>query len=127
MPENEKRKFIRHDSLFLLDYIIVDKAGNRGVYSMGRTLDVSADGIKLEILNDLEKGTLLYVTVGLKDDLIELLGEVTHTHAKDGRFVSGIAFRRITARGRAILARYSEAVQLRMKELEKSDGTTKPL
>ncbi len=127
MPENEKRKFTRHDSLFLLDYNVVDKAGNKGVYSMGRTLDVSVDGIKLEILNNLEKGTLLYITVGLKDDLIELLGEITHTFEKDGRFVSGITFRMITEKGREILARYSEAFQLRMQELEQSGGTIKPL
>ncbi len=123
MPKMEKRKFIRYDSLFLLDYIVVDGEGNRGVYSMGRTLDVCVDGIKLEILNRLEKGTLLLITVGFEDDLIELIGEVTHTSQKDGRFVSGIAFRRITKRGRAILAKYSVAFQLRKKEPEKSGGT----
>ena len=123
MPKPEKRKFTRHGSLFLLDYIVVDKDGNRGVYSMGRTLDVSVDGIKLELLNRLAEGTLLLVTVGLEDNLIELTGEVTHTSSKDGRFISGITFREITKRGREILAKYSEAFLLRKNELEKSGGT----
>lgn len=127
MPKTEKRKFIRHDSLFLLDYIVMDGEGNRGAYSMGRTLDVCVDGIKLETHDCLEKGTLLLITVGFEDDLIELLGEVTHASQKDGRFVSGIAFRRITKRGRAILANYSVAFQLRKKELEKSGGTVDSL
>lgn len=123
MPKTEKRKFIRHDSLFLLDYIVIDEEGNRGVYSMGRTLDVSVDGIKLEVQNQLEKGALLLLTVSFEEDLIELIGEVTHTCHRDGRYVSGIAFRRITKKGRSILARYSEAFQLRKKELRKSGGT----
>lgn len=127
MPKMEKRKFIRHDSLFPLDYIVMDREGNRGVYSMGRTLDVCVDGIKLEVLNRLEKGTLLFITVGFEENLIELIGEVTHTHHQDGRFVSGTTFRRITKRGRAILAKYSDAVQLRKKELKKCSGTTGPL
>ena len=127
MPNPEKRRFNRHDSLFLLDYTVLDKEGNRGVYSMGRTLDVCVDGIKLEILNQLEEGTLLFITVGLEENLIELLGEITHTHAKDGRYVSGVAFLRITKRGRAILAQYSEAFQRRKKELEESGRTAEPL
>lgn len=90
---------------------------------MGRTLDVSVDGIKLEVHNCLEKGTLLLVTVGLEDNLIRLIGEITHTFHRDGRYVSGIAFRKITKKGRAILARYSEAFQLRKKELKKTGGT----
>ena len=118
MTDTEKRKFIRYDALHLLDYIVVDNDGNRGVYSMGRTLDVSVDGIKLEVQNRFDIGTLLLITLGLEDNLIDLLGEVTHTSAKGGRFVSGIVFRRITGKGRAILADYVDAFQRRKKELE---------
>lgn len=123
MAETEKRKFIRHDALHLLDYIVIDKDGNKGDYSMGRTIDVCVDGIKLEIQNRLEPGTLLLITVGLENNLIGLIGEVTYTTYKDGRFVSGIAFRRITKRGRAVLAQYAEAFRLRKNELKRSGKT----
>ncbi len=120
MIDTEKRKFIRYDALHLLDYIVMDKDGNKGVYSMGRTLDVSVDGIKMEIQNRFDIGTLLLITVGLEDNLIDLLGEVTHTSARDGRFLSGIVFRRITERGRAILLEYVKAFQRRKKEIEEA-------
>lgn len=121
MADTEKRKFIRHDALHLLDYLVIDKDGNRGDYSMGRTIDVCVDGIKLEIQNHLAPGTLLLITIGLENNLIGLIGEVTHTSHKDGRFFSGIAFRRITKRGRAVLIQYAEAFRLRKKELKKSE------
>lgn len=126
MPRTDKRRFIRHDSLFLLDYIVLDQEGNKGVYSMGRTLDVCVDGIKLEVLNRLDVGTLLIITVGVENELIELVGEVTHTEYHGGRYISGVAFYKITKKGRAILAKYSEAFLKRKKELEQSDGTTGP-
>jgi len=126
MPRTDKRRFIRHDSLFLLDYIVMDQEGNRGVYSMGRTLDVCVDGIKLEVLNRLDVGTLLIITLGFENELIELVGEVTHTEYHGGRYVSGVAFYKITKKGRAILAKYSEAFLKRKKELEESGETIGP-
>ena len=44
MTRAEHRKFIRYESLHLLDYLVIDDEGNPGVYSMGRTIDVSVDG-----------------------------------------------------------------------------------
>jgi hypothetical protein len=126
MPETEKRRFTRHDSLFLLDYIVLDKEGNKGVYSMGRTLDVCVDGIKLEVLTPLEIGTLLIITVGFENELIELVGEVTHTEYRGGRYDSGVAFYKISKKGRTIFAKYSEAFLQRKKELEESGGTIDP-
>jgi hypothetical protein len=119
MTETEKRKFIRYDALHLLDYNVVAKDGSKGIYSMGRTLDVSIDGIKMEIKDQLPPGTLLLVTVGLEENLIELLGEVTHTETKAGRYISGIAFQRMTKEGRKIFTQYAEAFRQRQEQLRK--------
>jgi hypothetical protein len=116
MTPAEHRKFIRYDSLHLLDYLVIDDEGNPGVYSMGRTIDVSVDGLKLETAQPLAANTLLSVTVGLEDDLIELQGRTTHAHPFNGRFLSGISFIKITREGRRVFAKYVEAFRQRQKQ-----------
>lgn len=123
MTEKEKRRFIRYDALHLLDYTEMNADGSRGIYSMGRTLDVSIDGIKLEVKDRLEPGTLLLVTVGLEDHLVELLGEIIHTTPTAGRFVSGVAFKQMTKEGRAIFTRYTEAFRQRRQQLQQAGQT----
>ena len=118
MKKREQRKFIRYDSLHLLDYLVLDEEGRTGQYSMGRTIDVSIDGIKLETIYPLQPNTRLLITVGLEDDLIDLEGRTTHAAPCDGRFVSGVTFLKITKEGRRIFAKYTEAFRKRKLELE---------
>ena len=84
MKQREKRKFIRYDSLHLLDYLVLDEEGKPGIYSMGRTIDVSLDGLKLETTNPFPPNTRLLITVGIEDDLIDLEGQTTHAHPQTG-------------------------------------------
>ena len=118
MKTREQRNFIRYDALHLLDYIILDENGDPGEYSMGRTIDVSVDGIKLETASALPMNTRLLITVGLEDDLINLEGKTTHTSPHDGRFVSGIVFLKISKDGRRVFTKYVEAFHRRKAELE---------
>ncbi len=123
MRQREQRKFIRYDALHLLDYIVLDEEGNPGTYSMGRTIDVSIDGIKLETTTPFKADTQLLITVGIEDDLIDLKGRTTHAQPLDGRFVCGVTFLKITKNGRRVFAKYVEAFRKRKKELqEKIDG-----
>ena len=119
MRQNEKRRFIRFDSLHLLDYLILDEKGQSGQYSMGRTIDVSVDGIKLETVYPLKENTRLMLTIGLGDDLIDLEGVTTHASPQNGRFVSGVNFVKITKDGRRIVNRYVEAFRNRKIAPEK--------
>ena len=123
MTPREQRKFIRYDALHLLDYLVLDEEGNPGTYSMGRTIDVSVDGLKLETTTALKTDTQLLITLGIEDDLIDLKGRTTHAHPQDGRYISGITFLKISKDGRRVLAKYVEAFRKRQKELqEKQDG-----
>ena len=117
MKQREQRKFIRYDALHLLDYIVLDEDGRPGTYSMGRTIDVSIDGIKLETIHPLKANTRLLLTVGLEDDLVDLEGQTTHAAPHDGRFVSGVTFLKITKNGRRVFAKYVEAFRRRRQEL----------
>ena len=123
MKQREKRKFIRYDSLHLLDYLVLDEEDKPGIYSMGRTIDVSLDGLKLETTNPFPPNTRLLITVGIEDDLVDLEGQTTHAHPQDGRYISGVSFLKTSKEGRRILAKYIEAFQRRKQELaEKSGG-----
>jgi len=120
MRQTEQRNFIRYDSLHLLDYVILDENGNTGDYSMGRTIDVSIDGIKLETILFIKTGTRLLITIGLEDDLVDLEGKIIHASPHAGRFISGVSFLKISKNGRRVFAKYVEAFRRRKAELEKS-------
>ncbi|MBE0585021.1 MAG: PilZ domain-containing protein [Desulfofustis sp.] len=116
MAHVEKRKFIRLDSLHLLDYTVLDKDRSKGRYSMGRTLDVSVNGIKMETTDSLNVEDTLEITIGIEEDLIDLEGRITYSNADGARFVSGIEFVKMSGEGRRIFRRYTEA----FKQLNKS-------
>jgi hypothetical protein len=105
----EHRHFNRKNSLHLLDYLIIDKDGLQTTYSMGRTLDVSENGLKLETTQKISKGDTLLITVGLEDDLVDLRGEVVHAEILDERYITGIEFQDISAEGKRIFKKYTEA------------------
>lgn len=106
MTDNEKRNFIRMDALHLLDYLVIDREGRQTTYSMGRTLDVSEQGLKLEVTHAVSPGDTLLITVGLEDDLIDLTGEVIHCEQEANRFVLGIEFSDISDEGDRVLKKY---------------------
>jgi hypothetical protein len=109
MTPTEHRLCIRKNSLYLLDYLIIDKHGLQTTYSMGRTLDVSENGLKLETTQKISTGDTLLITVGLENDLVDLRGEVVHTEVLDERYITGIEFRDISTEGRRIFKKYIEA------------------
>lgn len=107
MKISEKRKYIRHDALHLLDYTVIDGDGNPGAYSMGRTLDVCLDGLRLETTTPLHTDTRIRLTVGFEDQLIDVEGRTTHTSPQsDDRFISGVSFSRVSKNGRKLLIKY---------------------
>jgi hypothetical protein len=122
MKQREQRRFIRYDSLHLLDFIVLDEQGHKGLYSMGRTLDVSLDGIKLETVYPLKENSHLLVTIGLEEDLIDIEGVITHTFPRDGRYLAGVNFIKINGEGRRVVAKYIDA--FRQKKQETGDDAS---
>lgn len=90
--EEERRKKSRTSSLNLLDYIIVDEEGKSGSYSMGRTLNISDDGILMETNIALELGQLVLITLDLEEELVQVTGKVVHTKGGSGTYQAGIKF-----------------------------------
>lgn len=112
-----KRDYIRHDAVHLIDYLVIDQEGKTGVYSMGRTLDVSEHGLKLETTHPLPPGVKLQLTIGLANELVDLTGTVVHCKLTRGRYVSGVTFDPIDKDSGRILALYVEAFNIRKKQV----------
>ena len=78
-------------------------------HSMGRTLDISENGLKLETIQEISTGDTLVITIGLEEDLIDLTADVTHVEKAGDRYNSGIEFIDITGEGKRIFEKYTEA------------------
>jgi len=121
MTPAEKRKFIRLDSLHLLDYLIIDDDGNEGEYSMGRTLDVSLNGMKIETIHSIPSRSQLVITLGIEDELVDIKGSVAHTQEAENRYVSGVEFNKVSAEDRSVLRRYVDEFKARKEALLQRD------
>lgn len=89
----EKRASRRIRSLNLTSY--TPKKGEKQEYivSIGRTLDVSEGGVKVETHRKLAKGTELEMDIAIEDKIITARGEVLHTEElKNGLYGTGIRF-----------------------------------
>ncbi len=109
MGKTERRHFIRPESLNLLDYLVVDDQGRQGDYSMGRTLNVSKGGILMETHIPLPQGQQVMITLGLKDELIDIMGKIVYSTYNAGRHQNGIEFFHVTESDQKILNRYVKA------------------
>ena len=109
--DTERRHFIRPEALNLLDYLVVDDQGRQGEYSMGRTLNVSKGGILMETHIPLPPGQQVMITLGLQDELIDVMGKIIYSTFDAGRHQNGIEFFHVTDNDREILNRYIKAFQ----------------
>jgi len=105
----ERRQYIRPESLNLLDYLIVDEQGRPSEYSMARTLNVSKGGILMETHIPLPKGQQVMITLGLKDQLIDVMGRIVYTANVSGRYHNGIEFFHVSDNDKRILDNYVAA------------------
>lgn len=105
----ERRQYIRPEALNLLDYLVVDEQGRQGEYSMARTLNVSKGGILMETHLELPHGQQVMITLGLKDQLIDVMGRIVHTTSSAGRHQNGIEFFHVSDSDKRVLDAYVAA------------------
>ena len=107
---DERRRYIRPESLNLLDYIVVDEQGVQGEYSMGRTLNISVGGILMETHVKLQAGQQVMISLGLEDELVDVMGRIVHSKSHhDGMFHNGIEFFHASVEDRRVINKYVEA------------------
>jgi hypothetical protein len=93
MALNEKRHHPRINSLNLISYNCIDATENVVAQGMGRTLNVSEDGILLETHVSIDPQYTIELAIGLEDELINIKGSIIYsTPGKNEKFQSGIEF-----------------------------------
>jgi len=102
----ERRRNIRPEALNLLDYLVVDDQGGQGEYSMGRTLNISIGGILMETHIPLPIGQQVMITLGLEDELIDIMGKIKYSTFQAGRHQNGIEFSNVNENDLKILDHY---------------------
>jgi hypothetical protein len=93
MANEDKRRFPRFSSLNL-SYVLVDGAEDEVErQTMGRTLDVSEVGIRLETHLSVDVGREMLLSIGLEDDVLDIRGRVVHcSRNKEGKHELGVEF-----------------------------------
>jgi hypothetical protein len=100
----EKRTSRRIRSLHLTSYTPRKADQQEYIVSIGRTLDVSEGGVKVETHRKLADGTELEMDIAIEDKIITAKGEVVHTEElKNGLFGTGIRFTSISEEDRSSL------------------------
>ena len=105
-PESKKEKRGSHRirSLNLTSY--TPKKGDEQEYivSIGRTLDVSEGGVKVETHRKMADGTELDMDIAIEDKIVTARGKVVHTEElENGLFGTGISFTSINDEDREAL------------------------
>jgi len=93
MMTDEKRKNARIGSHNLLNYTCLDGNNVEVQQGMGRTLDISEGGIRMETHVPVDPAHIVSFTMAVEDDLMEINGKVAHSEERgDGKFETGIHF-----------------------------------
>ena len=109
MASKDQRKHFRVNSQNL-SYVFVDGDNDEEKQTIGRTLNVSESGILLEAYIPVNLNDTLLLTIGLKEDLVNIKGKVVHI-AKDehGKYEVGVEFTDKDEAATEILKKYIKA------------------
>ena len=93
MGINERRHHPRIKALNLISYNCIDAAKNVVAQGMGRTLNVSEDGILLETHVLIDPKVTIELAIGLEDELINIKGSIIFSSpGQDEKYEAGIEF-----------------------------------
>ena len=111
MTYSEQRKFNRADALNFLAYSCVnEKNGRNTQQGIGRTLNISEGGVLLETDTPLESAQTIFLTIALKEKVIDVKGKVLWCKERErGIFISGIEFFGLEQGDFPFLNRYLES------------------
>ena len=100
----EKRASPRIRSLNLASYVPRKGEQQEYIISIGRTLDVSEGGAKIETHRQLDRGLELELEIAVEDQIISARGEVLYSRELgDDLFGTGISFTSIADEDRRLL------------------------
>ncbi len=107
MATDARRNGPRVDSLNLLYYTCRDEDDNETTQGMGKTLNVSENGILLETHAPIDPKFSVSLTIALGDNLMDFRGNsVRSREREDGLFEHGIEFAEMDDERRLFLKQY---------------------
>ncbi len=95
MKAIENRRNPRIDALSLVSYTLMDDNGRALGRGMGRTLNISDGGILLETHSPVNPFDILGLDIGLRDNLVNMMGRVIYR--KSGASIHEIGIRFLEA------------------------------
>ena len=101
----EKRSKERIQSLSLL-YLCVKENDDVIQQGMGRTINISENGIRLETNFPIDSKKNLYLSIGIEDDIVDIKGRIIYYIEKNSTYEFGIEFQDIDERASVILNQY---------------------
>ncbi len=114
MQMEEHRKHKRVHSTNLLNYVCLDEGGDAFAQGMGRTLNVSEAGILLETHVPLDPETIVSLTIGIEEQIIDIKGTTVYSTKNDeGSYETGIEFVDIQAAELTVLQKFIIAFEQR--------------
>lgn len=101
-----QRKSERFDSLNLLSFVV--REGDQEItQGMGRTLNVSESGMLLEISFPVPTQYTLSISLGLADDVVELVADIIHcTQESESKHRLGCRFQEMDLHAKQVLNQY---------------------
>jgi c-di-GMP-binding flagellar brake protein YcgR len=121
MPQEERRKHPRVNSLNLLAYVCMNENSEAVRQGMAKTLDVSEGGMLMETHVPIDPQYTVSLTLGLNDELADVKGKVVHFGTNgNGKYQSGIKFMETQEATRRVLRKYTEAFRKQQGNLSKS-------
>ncbi len=110
MVANEKRHCPRIQTLNLISYGCIDETGKTVSQGMGRTLNISEEGILLETYVLIDPRYPIALSIGLEDELVNIKGQIIHSNpGKNDKFEAGIEFLETDESTIEILRKYIKA------------------
>lgn len=112
MEKENQRSSERFESLNLLSYVSMDSDGKEWNQGMGRTLNISETGIKLETHEPIETQYVVLLSIGIEEDVVDIKGKVVYCNrGSEGRFESGINFDGMNPETLSVLRRFIRAFE----------------
>ncbi len=125
MVAEERRQYMyRPESLNLVYFAVFKPEKNISQQGMGRTLNISLGGILLETYKKISESGKIVLSLGFKDDTLEVEAEIAHCIQKDnGTFHTGLSFKNVDKNASEQINRYINLFK-KLEEEEPLDDHT---
>ena len=104
MNENKRGKE-RINKINLL-YLCVKENGDVIQQGMGRTINISESGIRLETNFPIDSKKTVFLSIGIEDDIVNIKGRIVYYIEKNATFEFGIQFEDVDEYASVILGQY---------------------